>query len=222
MKPSRDCMASRIVVNERRGANKTRSQTPIIFFIDIDGTLTDGSVREHIMEQEGFVIGEYGSPDRIYPHGKQTFLEAFCNPELFETDITMPNAVEIIEAIKSALKSMEIYVFFVTARDSQHHQETEEDLRHRGLWINGARLVCKPHRKAPKTVEYKTSVFAGVVNALNPSNIVIIDNSKHILDGAIKCFSASTYRTAVNTFECCTDALNWWKSYVEHQMRSAY
>ena len=220
MRPKPTSMASRAVANERGHADNTRANAPIIFFIDIDGTLTDGSVREQIMEQEGYVIGEYGSPDRIYPHGKQAFLEAFCDPELFETDVTMADAVEIIEAIKSALKSMAIYVFFVTARDSQHHQETEQDLRQRGLWINGARLVCKPHREAPKTVEYKTSVFAGVVNALNPSNIVIIDNSKHILDGAIKCFSASTYRTAVNTFECCTDALNWWKSYVKHPLRS--
>ena len=192
---------------------------PIVFFIDIDGTLTDGNQREKIMEERGFVIGEYGDPKRTYPMGKQQFLEAFCNPELFHTDVTMENAIEMIDAIKRAHGvTRNIYVFYVTARDSKHHHETEQDLRRRGLWISCARLVCKPHPEAPKTIEYKTSAFATIVNALNPSSIIVIDNSTHILEGAVKCFRGSTYGTVVNTFETCTDALNWWKLYVKHQM----
>ena len=192
---------------------------PIIFFIDIDGTLTEGSHREKMMEEQGLVVGEYGDPNRVYPQGKQTFLEAFCNPKLFSTDVTMDDAKEIIEAISYASKHMEIHVFYVTARDGKHHYETEHDIRERGLWVNGARLVCKPHQKAPKTVDYKISVFAGIVNALSPSNIVIIDNSQHIINGANRYFSISCYDTVVDTFTTCTDALIWWKSYVKQPKR---
>jgi len=206
--------------NALHQAQKERKKArPIVFFIDIDGTLTDGSRREEIMEEQGLVIGEYRDPNRVYPQGKEAFLEAFCNPDLFSTDVTMDNAKDIIQSIKAASKYMEIHVFYVTARDGKYHHETEQDLRERDLWVGGARLVCKPHRKAPKTVDYKVSVFATIVNALDPSNIVIIDNSQHILDGASRCFSISCYSMLVDTFTSCTDALNWWNSYVKQQKR---
>ncbi len=198
----------------REAQKEPRRVKPIVFFIDIDGTLTDGSYREKKMEEQGLVIGEYGDPKRVYPQGKQAFLEAFCNPELFSTDSTMVNAKEMIEAIKSAMNYIEIHVFYVTARDSKYHHQTEQDIRERNLWVGGARLVCKPHSKAPKTVDYKVAVFAGIVNTLNPSSVVIIDNSQHILNGANRCFSTSFYSMIINTFMTCTDALNWWKSYV--------
>lgn len=198
---------------------RNRNAQPIVFFIDIDGTLTDGSEREKIMEERGFVIGQYGDPERTYPKGKQQFLEAFCDPELFHTDLTMESAHEMMDAIKSVQAGRrKIYIFFVTARDSKHHHETEQDLRQRGLWVGDARLVCKPHRETPKTVEYKTLAFASIVACIDPSRIIIIDNSAHILKGAQKCFTGSAYGTMLNSFENCTDALNWWKSYVKHQL----
>lgn len=182
---------------------------PIIFFIDIDGTLADGTHRERIMEEQGFVIGPYGDPERQYPKGKQAFLEAFAEPSLFCDDKTMVNAVEFLKSI-AGKGALQVKVFFITARDSLHHAQTEQDLRKRGLWVSGARLVCKPHNQAPKTIKYKVSTMVNIIAALQPITIVIVDNSQEILDGG-KYAIPSSHR-----FTNCTDALNWWKGYAQY------
>ena len=46
---------------------------PKIVFIDIDGTVTDGIKREEIVTKQGYVVGDYGSPNRQYPLGSISF-----------------------------------------------------------------------------------------------------------------------------------------------------
>jgi hypothetical protein len=175
----------------------------IVFFIDIDGTLTNGTHREVVMEELGLVSGAYGDPNRKYPKGKRAFLEAFAAPTLFQKDTTMPGAFELTQMISNLYSEYEINVFFLTARDGLYHSETEIDLKDRGLWLNGSRLICKPHNQAPITTVYKSTIVSTICEALTPGDVLLIDNSQKILQAVVRETPCTT------AFSNCTDALKW-------------
>jgi len=175
----------------------------IVFFIDIDGTLTNGTHRETVMEELGLVIGAYGDPNRKYPKGKRAFLEAFASPTLFHKDTTMAGALELTQMISDLHFNYEINVFFLTARDGLHHGETENDLKGRGLWLKGSRLICKPHNQAPVTSVYKSTMVSTICVALAPEKAVLVDNSQEIIQAVLQDNPGTI------TFSNCIDAQKW-------------
>ena len=88
-----------------------------LLFLDIDGTVVDGTLREQRMVDRGLVIGKYGDAHRKYPRGYEAFINGFNNPALFHLDANMPEADLLIETAVQAGAT----VMFLTARDAVHH-----------------------------------------------------------------------------------------------------
>lgn len=153
----------------------------LLVFIDIDGTMTDGTAREEEMERRGLVIGPYGSPSRQYPQGKAAFIQAFNHPSMFALDDTMAGAEAFIDRCRSISN---IQIFYLTARDVEHHEAIRLDLERRRLWLPDMRLLCKPHRDLD-TEAYKLGRLRTLMEALPASKVVYLENVASLRDGAV-------------------------------------
>ena len=157
-----------------RIALKVMSQKPRpLLFVDIDGTVVDGTAREQRMEQEGLVIGKYGEANRMYPMGYDAFINGFNNPELFHLDTNIPVAEALIDIAHEAGAT----VIFLTARDAIHHCSTESDLKQRGLWREDMRLICKPHRNLVDKSIFKAGMIDMLSQSDNTNEVVLVDNN---------------------------------------------
>ena len=145
-----------------------------LLFLDIDGTVVDGTPREALMEERGLVVGEYGDVNRSYPRGYEAFINGFNDPSLFHLDTNIPDAEQLIQAAVEA----DATVLFLTARDARHHCGTESDLKQRGLWRDGMRLICKPHRELVDKAEFKERMIAMLSQNDETEDVVLIDNNR--------------------------------------------
>ena len=144
-----------------------------MLFLDIDGTVVDGTAREQRMEQEGLVIGKYGEANRMYPMGYDAFINGFNNPELFHLDTNIPEAEALIDTANEAGAT----VIFLTARDAIHHCSTESDLKQRGLWRENMRLICKPHRNLVDKSIFKAGMIDMLSQSENTTEVILVDNN---------------------------------------------
>ncbi len=156
-----------------------------IIFIDIDGTVTDGSKREELVTAKGLVIGEYGAPNRKYPLGKHQFLMNFNHKDIFHLDSTLPYAKEFI-AILSNFNSDECTVFWLTARDVIYHEAIRTDLEDRGLWFDGMRLICKSHASYCKTIDYKINIIREIVISAKPTFCLYVENESRLCQATVE------------------------------------
>ncbi len=168
-----------------------------LLFLDIDGTVVDGAPREALMEQQGLVVGQYGDENRVYPKGYRAFIDAFNDPALFALDTTIPAALKLVEMAEENGAT----VLFLTARDARHHCGTEHDLKQRGLWKEGARLICKPHRELIEKSEFKERMIAMLVRQDQAQEVVLVDNNRK------NTARVNERLPLVKTFHSCADAL---------------
>ena len=168
-----------------------------LLFLDIDGTVVDGTPREVLMEQRGLVVGKYGDNNRSYPRGYDTFIDRFNNPSLFHLDTNIPEAEPLIQAAVEAGAT----VLFLTARDARHHCGTESDLKQRGLWREGMRLICKPHRELVDKSEFKERMIAMLSQNPETEDVVLVDNNRKNTEFVQERLSF------VTTYSACSDAL---------------
>jgi len=168
-------------------------------FLDIDGTLMEGSARERAMVRAGLVRGAYGDPSRSYPQGKEAFLTAFNHPDVFGLDTTLPDAVALLDVLRT-MPSVEVFV--LTARDVEHHEAIRADLDHRGLWFDGMRLLCKPHRTLCTTPEYKLWTFTVLTEGCDEEHILYVENADHLRD------NARALRPRAHIVPSCSEALS--------------
>lgn len=145
-----------------------------LLFLDIDGTVVDGTPRETLMEERGLVVGKYGDVNRSYPRGYDAFINGFNDPSLFHLDTNIPEAEQLIQAAVEA----DATVLFLTARDARHHCGTESDLKQRGLWRDGMRLICKPHRELVDKAEFKAQMIAMLSQSDETEDVVLVDNNR--------------------------------------------
>ena len=145
-----------------------------LLFLDIDGTVVDGTPRESLMEERGLVVGKYGDVNRSYPRGYEAFINGFNDPSLFHLDTNIPDAEQLIQAAVEA----DATVLFLTARDARHHCGTESDLKQRGLWRDGMRLICKPHRELVDKAEFKERMIAMLSQNDETEDVVLVDNNQ--------------------------------------------
>ena len=155
-----------------------------IIFIDIDGTVTDGSRREELVTEKGFVIGEYGSPNRKYPFGKHNFLMNFNHKDIFHLDSTLPYAKEFITILRN-FNPKDCIVFWLTARDVIYHEAIRADLEDRGLWFDGMRLICKPHASYCKTIDYKINIIREIVTTARPAFCLYVENESRLREATV-------------------------------------
>ena len=155
-----------------------------IIFIDIDGTVTDGSKREELVTAKGLVIGEYGSPNRKYPFGKHQFLMSFNHKDIFHLDSTLPYSEDFI-TILSNFNPDDCIVFWLTARDVIYHEAIRTDLEDRGLWFDGMRLICKSHASYCKTIDYKINIIREIVTAAKPTFCLYVENESRLREAAV-------------------------------------
>ena len=179
-----------------------------IVFIDIDGTVTDGSKREEIVTRQGYVVGEYGSPNRKYPLGKYQFLMNFNHKDKFHFDDTLPYAEEFIQRLKR-LSSDTLEIFWLTARDVIYHEAIRIDLENRGLWFDGMRLICKPHAMFSDTIEYKVKIITEIFNSAKPEFCLYVDNEERLR------FSVVNLGLDITVVENCETALNSLEDYIQ-------
>lgn len=168
-----------------------------LLFLDIDGTVVDGTLREQRMEERGLVIGKYGDAHRMYPRGYQAFINAFNNPALFHLDTNMPEADLLIETAVQAGAT----VMFLTARDARHHCGTEHDLKQRGLWREGMRLICKPHRELVDKAEFKQQMIAMLSQGDETEDVILVDNNRKNIT------RVQEHLPSVSTYLACSQAL---------------
>ena len=168
-----------------------------LLFLDIDGTVVDGTLREQRMEEGGLVIGKYGDPHRKYPRGYEAFINGFNNPELFHLDTNMPEADLLIETAVQA----DATVMFLTARDAVHHCGTENDLKQRGLWREGMRLICKPHRELIDKAEFKQQMIAMLSQGDETEDVILVDNNPKNIT------RVQEHLPSVSTYLACSQAL---------------
>jgi len=145
-----------------------------LLFLDIDGTVVDGTPREALMEARGLVVGKYGDINRSYPRGYEAFINGFNDPSLFHLDTNIPEAEQLIQTAVEAGAT----VLFLTARDARHHCGTESDLKQRGLWRDGMRLICKPHRELVDKAEFKQQMIAMLSQNDETEDVVLVDNNR--------------------------------------------
>ena len=157
-----------------RSGDDVMSHQRRLLFLDIDGTVVDGTARENLMEERGLVVGKYGDINRFYPRGYEAFINGFNDPSLFHLDTNIPEAEQLIQAAVEA----DATVLFLTARDARHHCGTESDLKQRGLWRDGARLICKPHRELVDKAEFKQQIIAMLSQNDETEDVVLVDNNR--------------------------------------------
>ena len=156
-----------------------------IVFIDIDGTVTDGTKREEIVTKQGYVVGDYGSPNRKYPRGKYQFLMNFNHKDKFQFDETLPHAKEFIQKL-GQINTGTLEIFWLTARDVIYHEAIRLDLENRGLWFDGMRLICKPHAIFCNTLEYKVKNLSEIVSNSKPEYCLYVENEDRLRLGALE------------------------------------
>ena len=144
-----------------------------IWFIDIDGTLTDATRREQFAYHSGVVEGSYGSK-RSFPKGKEVFEATFHNPMLLTNDTTMPFASSMMRM----LEYDDNQVIFLTARKIWMGEATKEDLVTRNLWKKSSQLICKPTHYPWDSSRFKAEmIFA--TSLRNPHcSLIFVDNCK--------------------------------------------
>ena len=167
-----------------------------LLFLDIDGTVVDGTPRESLMEERGLVVGKYGDVNRSYPRGYQAFINGFNDPSLFHLDTNIPEAERLIQAAVEA----DATVLFLTARDARHHCGTENDLKQRGLWRDGMRLICKPHRELVDKAEFKERMIAMLSQNDETEDVVLVDNNRKNTELVQERLSF------VTTYSACSEA----------------
>ena len=119
-------------------------------------TLTERSwTARHVLfdEERGLVVGKYG--DTVSTRGcdlHQRIQRPFVVPSRHQHSRRRATVQAAVEA--------DATVLFLTARDARHHCGTESDLKQRGLWRDGMRLVCKPHRELVGKAEFKEQIVA--------------------------------------------------------------
>ena len=176
----------------------TKTTRSHLVFIDIDGTMTDGTARELAMEGRGLVSGAYGDPTRSFPQGKAAFISAFNHPSMFHLDVTMDGAEAFI-AWCSDLDPDGL--FYLTARDIIHHEAIRSDLEQRGLWLPGMRLLCKPHQSLD-TLEYKISMIRAISETAQARTVVYVENVQRLRS------AAKHIDSDILTFASALDAVN--------------
>ena len=181
---------------------------PKIVFIDIDGTVTDGTKREEIVTKQGYVVGDYGSPNRQYPQGKYQFLMNFNHKDKFHLDDTLPYAKGFIEKLRQ-LSSEDFQVFWLTARDVIYHDAIRIDLENRGLWFDGMRLICKPHAIFYNTLRYKVNIISEIVNMSKPDFCLYVENENRLRSAALEL------SLGIIAVENCEKALNSLESHIQ-------
>ena len=168
-----------------------------LLFLDIDGTVVDGTPRESLMEERGLVVGKYGEINRSYPRGYEAFINGFNDPSLFHLDTNIPEAEPLIQAAVEAGAT----VLFLTARDARHHCGTESDLKQRGLWRDGMRLICKPHRELIDKAEFKQQMIAMLSQGDETVDVLLVDNNRKNIT------RVQEHLPFVSTYLACSQAL---------------
>jgi predicted secreted acid phosphatase len=168
-----------------------------LLFLDIDGTVVDGTPRESLMEERGLVVGKYGEINRSYPRGYEAFINGFNDPSLFHLDINIPEAEPLIQTAVEAGAT----VLFLTARDARHHCGTESDLKQRGLWRDGMRLICKPHRELIDKAEFKQQMIAMLSQGDETVDVLLVDNNRKNIT------RVQEHLPFVSTYLACSQAL---------------
>jgi hypothetical protein len=168
-----------------------------LLFLDIDGTVVDGTPRESLMEERGLVVGKYGEINRSYPRGYEAFINGFNDPSLFHLDTNIPEAEPLIQAAVEA----GAIVLFLTARDARHHCGTESDLKQRGLWRDGIRLICKPHRELIDKAEFKQQMIAMLSQGDETVDVLLVDNNRKNIT------RVEEHLPFVSTYLACSQAL---------------
>ena len=168
-----------------------------LLFLDIDGTVVDGTPRESLMEERGLVVGKYGEINRSYPRGYEAFINGFNDPSLFHLDTNIPEAEPLIQTAVEAGAT----VLFLTARDARHHCGTESDLKQRGLWRDGIRLICKPHRELIDKAEFKQQMIAMLSQGDETVDVLLVDNNRKNIT------RVQEHLPFVSTYLACSQAL---------------
>ena len=168
-----------------------------LLFLDIDGTVVDGTPRESLMEERGLVVGKYGEINRSYPRGYEAFINGFNDPSLFHLDTNIPEAEPLIQAAVEA----GAIVLFLTARDARYHCGTESDLKQRGLWRDGIRLICKPHRELIDKAEFKQQMIAMLSQGDETVDVLLVDNNRKNIT------RVEEHLPFVSTYLACSQAL---------------
>lgn len=168
-----------------------------LLFLDIDGTVVDGTPRESLMEERGLVVGKYGEINRSYPRGYEAFINGFNDPSLFHLDTNIPEAEPLIQTAVEAGAT----VLFLTARDARHHCGTESDLKQRGLWRDGMRLICKPHRELIDKAEFKQQIIAMLSQGDETVDVLLVDNNRKNIT------RVQEHLPFVSTYLACSQAL---------------
>ena len=168
-----------------------------LLFLDIDGTVVDGTPRESLMEERGLVVGKYGEINRSYPRGYEAFINGFNDPSLFHLDTNIPEAEPLIQTAVEAGAT----VLFLTARDARHHCGTESDLKQRGLWRDGMRLICKPHRELIDKAEFKQQMIAMLSQGDETVDVLLVDNNRKNIT------RVEEHLPFVSTYLACSQAL---------------
>ena len=168
-----------------------------LLFLDIDGTVVDGTPRESLMEERGLVVGKYGEINRSYPRGYEAFINGFNDPSLFHLDTNIPEAEPLIQTAVEAGAT----VLFLTARDARHHCGTESDLKQRGLWRDGMRLICKPHRELIDKAEFKQQMIAMLSQGDETVDVLLVDNNPKNIT------RVQEHLPFVSTYLACSQAL---------------
>jgi predicted secreted acid phosphatase len=168
-----------------------------LLFLDIDGTVVDGTPRESLMEERGLVVGKYGEINRSYPRGYEAFINGFNDPSLFHLDTNIPEAEPLIQTAVEAGAT----VLFLTARDARHHCGTESDLKQRGLWRDGMRLICKPHRELIDKAEFKQQMIAMLSQGDETVDVLLVDNNRKNIT------RVQEHLPFVSTYLACSQAL---------------
>jgi hypothetical protein len=168
-----------------------------LLFLDIDGTVVDGTPRESLMEERGLVVGKYGEINRSYPRGYEAFINGFNDPSLFHLDTNIPEAEPLIQAAVEA----GAIVLFLTARDARYHCGTESDLKQRGLWRDGMRLICKPHRELIDKAEFKQQMIAMLSQGDETVDVLLVDNNRKNIT------RVEEHLPFVSTYLACSQAL---------------